>query len=81
MKTNPNDPVSPYDLKQTQRGTWMLCENYPALTKREHFAALNMAAMIHYSIMHKLDWELCAEDSVIAADALIEALNRADSQA
>jgi hypothetical protein len=63
MVTNPNDPISPiYEL------------GIRGLTKREYFAALILAGLTsdHTATID----EGSIEDSVLAADRLIEALNK-----
>lgn len=71
MKTEPNDPAMPVVIDHDR--TWHFSTG---LSKREHFAALAMAAMIGNSAIDIMKPEEYAADSLMHADALIEALNR-----
>ena len=68
--TNPNDRINPIpDYKDIYK---------EGLTKREYFAAMAMQGMLaqgknnHYTVQ-------LAEDAVIIANALVEALNNKDN--
>ena len=69
--TNPNDSATGFAWSQEQQGT-------SGLTIREYFAAMAMQGLLangkwtHYS-------RQLAEDAVIHANALVEALNNTDN--
>ena len=67
LPTNHNDPITP--------NVWSGGENYLGLTKREYFAALNMAAMLGSQSTSPYDVAYLAKKAVLAANATIEALN------
>lgn len=67
--TNQNDNAFPY-VSFNSEGQHN-CIEY-GLTKREYFAAMAMQALIH---SHAHAENVCAENAVIYADALIKQLN------
>lgn len=84
MKTEPNDTANPiqystYPNEHIEGGVFH--KSYPGLTKREAFA---MAAMQGICAQFNMNYQVnggyaspqIAQDAVILADALIEALNK-----
>ncbi len=69
MNTEANEPASPI-LSLHDASSF-----YLGLTKREYFAAMAMQAILISADRGKT-FEQCANDSVIASDALIDALNK-----
>jgi len=80
MKTNPNAPANPCDVQVDENGEvhqiYVAQRTYVAsgLTIRQHFAAMAMQGMISHPGW-QCDVNLTATDAVLAADALIKALN------
>lgn len=73
MKCDPNEPAYPTEsVTYDPKGDEVIVQGFRGLTKRELFAAMAMQGFIHVG-----DWGIdeCAENGVIAADALIAALN------
>jgi len=68
MKTNPNDLAYP-----------VMAQNHLhiGLTKREYFAAMAMQGIVsNHAMIDTTNWEWLSQESVKAADALINALNK-----
>lgn len=78
MKTNPNDfafnDSATRLLSATKEG---IEAHNPPLTKREILAAFVMPVILKYCLENEIDniFDTAANDSVRAADALINALN------
>ncbi|WP_407431278.1 hypothetical protein [Arcticibacter sp.] len=84
MITNPNDPAQPVIvgtsadvIPQVGSSTWQM----PGLSKREAMAMAAMQGMYHNGVMTEhgqvsRDPQTIATYAVMAADALIEALNK-----
>lgn len=67
METNPAYPVT--------GPTQLISCKYSGLTKREHFAAMAMPALLSKHAYTEVAYKY-AQEAVIFADALIEALNK-----
>jgi len=72
--TNGNDPINLGS--EVDRNSNPLKEHL-GLTKREYFAAMAMQGIVsNHQMIDTVDWIWLAENSVKAADALINALNQ-----
>jgi hypothetical protein len=69
--TNPNDSATGFAWSQEQSGT-------SGLTKREYFAAMAMQGLLANG-NYITNYKFLGEESVIFANALIEALNNTDN--
>ncbi len=69
--TNPNDSSTGFAWSQEQSGT-------SGLTKREYFAAMAMQGLLA-SGNYITNYKFLGEESVMFANALIEALNNTDN--
>ena len=69
--TNPNDSATGFAWSQEQQGT-------SGITKREYFAAMAMQGLLANG-KYICNYKLLGEESVMFANALIEALNNTDN--
>lgn len=85
MKTNPNDAINTFKGDEYTTPDGYTTSNYfnPGLTKREYIASRTFAAILatRPEGLRPQDLKQCAEDAVLLADALIEALNKGKEDA
>jgi len=76
MKTNPNEPISPFTELDEQGRPFQF---YSGLTKREHFAGLVMQGLLACNATYggsTTQYSMLAHDALKHADALIQELNK-----
>lgn len=82
MKTNPNDLAIPTNqVVNDIDGNFMSTISHAGLTKRELFVAMAMQGFLAEGAVMRGNLREIAESSVMASDALIEALNKGKEDA